>query len=221
MFGANAYANFDDFIDYPGKAPRRLPDAELLGLGPLYRLYRCRSGWIFLSAESAEAQRQLRQGLAALGYRDVEWSALERVLIERDASEWEQTLASRGVSCAIADPDVSLPAWLWWGIGIAGVMLALTVLAFRTNIPRRIAEKITANSNEFDVGTSNQLALAGTVPGYVLTNNESIPANFVSTVTASTFNGSGAGLSGILGTARADQAATATAMPARIMKSSE
>ena len=47
------------------------------------------------------------------------------------------------------ETDVSLPAWLWWGIGIAGVMLALTALAFRTNVPRRIAEIITADSNEF------------------------------------------------------------------------
>ncbi len=57
---------------------------------------------------------------------------------------------------AIPDPsagetDVSLPAWLWWGIGIAGGMLALTVLAFRANVPRRIAEIITTNSSEFDV----------------------------------------------------------------------
>jgi hypothetical protein len=43
---------------------------------------------------------------------------------------------------AAGETDVSLPTWLWWGIGIAGVMLALTVLAFRTNVPRRMAVRM-------------------------------------------------------------------------------
>jgi hypothetical protein len=49
---------------------------------------------------------------------------------------------------AAGETGVSLPTWLWWGIGIAGVMLALTVLAFRTNVPRRIAGIITTNSRK-------------------------------------------------------------------------
>jgi DivIVA domain-containing protein len=51
---------------------------------------------------------------------------------------------------AIPDPaagetDQDLPAWMWLGIGIAGVMLLLTVLAFKTDVPRRIAEIITTH----------------------------------------------------------------------------
>ena len=76
--------------------------------------------------------------------------------IIRKSLGWIDGILCLFLVIAIPDPsagetDVRLPTWLWWGIGIAGVMLALTVLAFRVNVPRRIAEIITANSNEFDV----------------------------------------------------------------------
>ena len=74
----------------------------------------------------------------------------------RKSLGWIDAILCLFLFIAIPDPssgetDVSLPAWLRWGIGIAGVLLALTVLAFRTNVPRRIAEILAANSNEFDV----------------------------------------------------------------------
>ena len=112
MFGANAYANFDDFIDYPGKPSRRAPDDELLGFGALHRLYRCRSGWVFLDAESAEAQAALHAALAALGYRDADAASLASVFAEREAGWWESALAPRGVGCVVADPAASTAAWL-------------------------------------------------------------------------------------------------------------
>lgn len=64
--------------------------------------------------------------------------------IIRKSLGWIDGILCLFLVIAIPDPaagetDVSLPAWLWWGTGIAGVMLALTVLAFRTNVPRRIA----------------------------------------------------------------------------------
>ena len=52
------------------------------------------------------------------------------------------------------ETDLSLPAWLWSGIGIAVVMLAPTALAFSPNVPPRIADIITTNSNEFDMQSS-------------------------------------------------------------------
>lgn len=52
---------------------------------------------------------------------------------------------------ATGETDQNLPTWLWWGVGVAAVMLALIVLALRANAPRRIAEIITTNSNELDV----------------------------------------------------------------------
>ena len=62
MLGANAYANADDFIAYPGKPDRLLADPQLNGLHALYRLYRCRQGWVFLACpkpESTEGGRRV------------------------------------------------------------------------------------------------------------------------------------------------------------------
>ena len=112
MFGANAYANFDDFVDFPGKAARRLPDRDLLGLGGLHRLYRCRAGWIFLSAESADSRARLRDALDRLGYRGIDDASLARVFAERDAVWWEDELAPQGIGCVVADPAASAAAWL-------------------------------------------------------------------------------------------------------------
>ncbi|MCE2392647.1 MAG: CoA transferase, partial [Proteobacteria bacterium] len=61
MFTANAYANGDDFLDYPGKPPRPAVDAELMGLGAGYRLYPARDGWVFLAlTRQAEWERFFR-----------------------------------------------------------------------------------------------------------------------------------------------------------------
>ncbi len=61
MFGANAYANFDDFFDYPGKPARAAVDADGFGLSDTYRLYPCQDGWIFvaIAPQDREAFRQL------------------------------------------------------------------------------------------------------------------------------------------------------------------
>ena len=48
MLNANAWTNADEYYDYPGRPPIALPDEEIHGLHALYRLYRCREGWVFL-----------------------------------------------------------------------------------------------------------------------------------------------------------------------------
>ena len=49
-FGANAYANHDDFLTYPGKKSRALADDLMHGLNPAYRLYECDNNeWVFLA----------------------------------------------------------------------------------------------------------------------------------------------------------------------------
>ena len=48
MFGANAYANWDDFLTYEGKPERPAVDVDGFGVSPLHRLYRCADGWVFL-----------------------------------------------------------------------------------------------------------------------------------------------------------------------------
>jgi hypothetical protein len=66
--------------------------------------------------------------------------------------------------------DQNLPTWLWWVIGIAGVMLALTLLAFRTKMPRRIAVFIVTNSIMITIRSMAQRASAalGTPPSWRL-----------------------------------------------------
>ena len=49
MIAANAYANIDDFYWHAGKQPRPLPDGDGHGLHARYRLYRARTGWVFLA----------------------------------------------------------------------------------------------------------------------------------------------------------------------------
>src|SRR5207244_2930752 len=49
MIGSNAYIVSDDFLRYEGKPPRPRPDAAIFGMGPTYRLYETKAGWVFLA----------------------------------------------------------------------------------------------------------------------------------------------------------------------------
>ena len=105
MFGANAYANWDDFLSYPGKPARPPVDADGYGLGPLHRLYRCREGWIFLMVASDAEWQQLATTLDLEVARDD--PRLEEILAARfeagDADDFEQRLAPNSVGCVRAD----------------------------------------------------------------------------------------------------------------------
>ena len=94
MFGANAYANWDDFISYPGKPERPVVDEKSLGLGPWCRLYECKSGWVFLYVDDDEARARL----------DAEDErALEAKFRTDDAHAWEARLNGNGIACVRAD----------------------------------------------------------------------------------------------------------------------
>ena len=105
MFGANAYANWDDFLSYPGKPARPPVDADGYGLGPLHRLYRCRDGWIFLLVASDAEWQQLATTLGLEVARDD--PRLEEILAARfeagEADDFERRLAPNGVGCVRAD----------------------------------------------------------------------------------------------------------------------
>ena len=118
MLGANAYANYDDFLSYEGKRERPTVDADVLGFSALYRLYPARSGWVML-AVSSDAQWPAL--CAALGRPDLASDprfataedrreaddALSEVLTEllaaKDADTWEAELIPAGVPCVRAD----------------------------------------------------------------------------------------------------------------------
>lgn len=94
MFGANAYANWDDFVSYPGKPERPAVDKGSLGLGPWCRLYECKSGWVFLYVQDDDARARLDADDEA---------ALEAKFRTDDADAWEARLNGDGIACVRAD----------------------------------------------------------------------------------------------------------------------
>jgi len=127
MLGANAYANADDFLAFDDKPDRAVPDADLYGTGPLYRLYRCREGWVFLAIvldkewrafcsrigspelvtdlrfNTREAREENGDALAAL---------LADLFATESADDWERFLGVAGLGCVRADGPVPGEFWL-------------------------------------------------------------------------------------------------------------
>jgi len=118
MMLSNAYTNSKDFIDFEGRPAREFPDAQLLGLGALYRLYPTAQGWVFLAAPS---QRDFERLCAAAGCRalceDERFASAESRLrhdaaladelvqrfATRGADDWARHLTDHGVACVRAD----------------------------------------------------------------------------------------------------------------------
>ena len=105
MFGANAYANWDDFLSYEGKPERPAVDADGFGLGPLHRLYQCASGWVFLMIDDEREWNVFREEVGFTTERDA--PDLEPVLVATfaagDADDFEARLAPKGIGCVRAD----------------------------------------------------------------------------------------------------------------------
>jgi crotonobetainyl-CoA:carnitine CoA-transferase CaiB-like acyl-CoA transferase len=105
MFGANAYANWDDFLSYPGKPERTPVDAAGYGLGALQRLYACKTGWVMLMIVSDAELARLSNALGRILDRNDPGLAaqLEAVFADATADEWEARLAPYGLGCVRAD----------------------------------------------------------------------------------------------------------------------
>lgn len=113
MLIANAYANGDDFLSYPGKPARSMPDAELHGLSPIYRLYPCADQqWVFLGLNSAVDIEIFCNALEAAGIpapSPEQMRAGDKHLIEtltrlfsrKNATQWQTLLGHLG--CVQAD----------------------------------------------------------------------------------------------------------------------
>ena len=123
MFGANAYANHDDFLAYPGKPLRTMPDEGLHGLHPTYRLYAAaEEQWVFLAIPEAKEKRRFVERLTALGIEvdiailnsndETTVSHLGDIFKGKDAEFWEAQLAPEGVGCVRADRYS--PVEFWW-----------------------------------------------------------------------------------------------------------
>jgi crotonobetainyl-CoA:carnitine CoA-transferase CaiB-like acyl-CoA transferase len=118
MLNANAWANADEYYDHANRPPLAMPDADIHGLHALYRLYRCREGWVFLGclfqdewetfcrtvqrgdllADRRFATREARQANdAALS------TEIAAIFAGRTAAEWEEVLIKADIGCVRAD----------------------------------------------------------------------------------------------------------------------
>ena len=124
MFGANAYANSDDFLTFPGKPDRAMPDAELLGLSATYRLYHCSGDeWIFLAMTNEKEYRLFVDVLSGAGIQapavevlqaggQTVSDALQALFVGNDSAFWENLLAGAGVGCVRANAITPREFWL-------------------------------------------------------------------------------------------------------------
>ena len=118
MLNANAWTNADEYFDYEGRPPIALPDEEIHGLHALYRLYRCREGWVFLGCLFKEEWqafcRAVRREDLAVDTRFLTREArlandealvreLSAIFADGAASEWEELLVNADVGCVQAD----------------------------------------------------------------------------------------------------------------------
>ncbi len=117
MFGANAYANHDDFLDYPGKPPRAIADPQLHGPSDTYRLYPCdRDQWVFLALLTPQERQRFCEVVAELGYTvdatALGASELTSLFKHHTADHWEAVFVEHGVGCVRADGAPPNEFWL-------------------------------------------------------------------------------------------------------------
>lgn len=123
MFGANAYANADDFLNYPGKPSRAMPDELMHGFSALYRLYKCLDEqWVFLAIPSKKERTEFITALRESGVEpptaeilngndETAAAALADLLAQRTADAWQDMLTAKGIACVRADGQI--PALFW------------------------------------------------------------------------------------------------------------
>ena len=124
MFGANAYANSDDFLSFPGKPDRAMPDAELLGLSATYRLYHCTGDeWVFLAMTNEKEYRLFVDVLTGAGIQAPALEVLQAggqpasdilgtLFARNNSTFWENLLAGAGVGCVRANAVTPREFWL-------------------------------------------------------------------------------------------------------------
>ena len=118
MLNANAWTNADEYYDHANRPPIAMPDADIHGLHALYRLYRCREGWVFLgclfqdewdifcrTVERADlpADRRFATPEARQANDEALIAEISAIFTQRTAAEWEELLTGADVGCVRAD----------------------------------------------------------------------------------------------------------------------
>ena len=118
MLNANAWTNADEYYDYANRPPLAMPDEELHGLHALYRLYRCREGWVFLGCLFQDewetfcrtvqrgdllADRRFATRAARQAHDEALSTEIAGIFAGRTAAEWEGLLIKADIGCVRAD----------------------------------------------------------------------------------------------------------------------
>ena len=118
MLNANAWANAEEYYDYARRPPLVLPDAEIHGLHALYRLYRCREGWVFLGClfqdewetfcrtvqrQDLLADHRFATPEARQAHDEALIAEIAGIFTGRTAAEWEELLIQADIGCVQAD----------------------------------------------------------------------------------------------------------------------
>jgi crotonobetainyl-CoA:carnitine CoA-transferase CaiB-like acyl-CoA transferase len=118
MLNSTAHSLADDMVEYANRPPTAAADADLLGYGPLYRLYRAADEWVYLAAPTERDWTALTLALkneldlgADLRFKDAAGrrdnaaalaEALSSVLSNKPAQYWEDHLLANDVGCVVA-----------------------------------------------------------------------------------------------------------------------
>ena len=118
MLNANAWTNADEYYDHANRPPLAMPDEELHGLHALYRLYRCREGWVFLGCLFQDewetfcrtvqrgdllADRRFATREARQANDEALITEIAAIFAGRTAAEWEALLIQADIGCVRAD----------------------------------------------------------------------------------------------------------------------
>ena len=121
MLNANAWTNADEYYDYAGRPGIAVPDADVHGLHALYRLYRCREGWVFLGCLFQDewetfcrtlgrldllADRRFTNRQARAANDAALVAEIAGIFATRSAAEWESLLLKADIGCVRADEAV-------------------------------------------------------------------------------------------------------------------
>ncbi len=121
MLNANAWTNADEYYDHADRPPIAMPDEEIHGLHALYRLYRCREGWVFLGCllqheweafcnavqrEDLLTDHRFATPEARQANDDALVGEISAIFAGRAAAEWEEFLTAADVGCVQADEAV-------------------------------------------------------------------------------------------------------------------
>ncbi len=111
----------DEFIGPAGLVRRTPLDRRQTGLGPYYRLYETRQGWICIAAVGPGHQERLHRLLGLPTGSTVTSDALEAAFEGESAMEWQRRLDAAGVPCEVAreqsgtwcdDPHAKVNEWV-------------------------------------------------------------------------------------------------------------